>query len=141
MKGQAFINDKDIWLTWRASLCKGSYEQLLKPAPMKEYITNNSRGEHGMRIVANSGNSKTDYRTLSLSLFIEGDTQSEYLNNIETFIDEISSGVFSLKIPRLNKVYQLVYTDCSNYGDYGLKKGKFVIKLTEPNTKDRVSIV
>lgn len=138
MKGQAFINGKDIWLTWKASLCSGSYEQLLKPAPMKEYIANNSRKEHGMRIIANSDNSKTDYRTLSLSLFIEGATQSEYLSNLENFMEEISQGVFSLRVPQLNKMYQLVYTDCSNYGDYGLKKGKFVIKLTEPNIKDRL---
>lgn len=141
MKEQAFINNKDMWLTWKASFCKGTYEQFLKPSPMKEYITNNSRKEHGLRVVANSSNSRTDSRSLSIMMFIEGATQTEYLSNLENFMNEISNGIFSLKIPKLNKVYKLVYTDCSNYGDYGLKKGKFVIKLTEPNTKDRTSIV
>lgn len=140
MKGQAFINDKDIWLTWKASLCKGTYEQLLKPAPMKEYIVNNSRAEHGVRIVANKTNSKIDSRSFSINLYIEGRTQEEYISNVESFMDEISSGLFSFKVPQLNKVYKLVYTDCSNYGDYGLRKGKFVIKLSEPNVKDRTVI-
>lgn len=140
MKGQAFINDKDIWLTWKASLCKGTYEQLLKPAPMKEYIINNSRAEHGVRVVADRANYKTDSRSFSISLYIEGKTKDEYISNVEGFMNEISSGLFSFKVPQLNKVYKLVYTDCSNYGDYGLRKSKFVIKLSEPNVKDRTVI-
>ena len=140
MKGQAYINDKDVFTTWKVSFLHGFFEALLKPAPMKEYIGNASRLEHGKRYVANESTSRTDERTISLTLFIEGDSQAQYLTNVESFFFEMEKGGFTLKVPKLNKVYHFVYSECSQYGDFGLRRGKFVLKLTEPNTKDRQAI-
>lgn len=140
MKGQAYINDKDVFTTWKVSFLHGFFEALLKPAPMKEYIGNASRLEHGKRYVANESTSRTDERTISLTLFIEGDSQAQYLTNVESFFSEMEKGGFTLKVPKLNKVYHFVYSECSQYGDFGLRRGKFVLKLTEPNTKDRQAI-
>ena len=133
MKNQAKINGKDIWDTWGATLLRGSYEKLLTPPSMKEYIENESRLEHGKRI--NTTNAKVSSREFSLQFFIEGSSESEYLSRFQSFIQELEKGAVSLYVERLKKTYELVYTECSSYGDYGLKKGKLAVKFVEPNPK------
>lgn len=140
MKGQAYINDKDVFTTWKLSFLHGFYEALLKPAPMKEFISNASRLEHGKRYVSNESTARTDERSISLTLFIEGDSQEQYLANVESFFNEMEKGSFTLKVPKMNRVYNFVYAECSQYGDFGLRKGKFILKLIEPNTKNRQTI-
>ena len=137
MTGQAYINNKDIFLTWGMTLISGAYEALLTPAPMKDYIENKSRGMHGSRIVAAAENARMDSRNVSIPFFIEGATEAEYLTRFESFITEITSGMFTLKIPRMQRSFKLVYTECSKYGNYGMTRGKFIAKFKEPNPKDR----
>lgn len=140
MKGQAYINGKDIWETWGAMLAKGTYEKLLKPTSMKEYITNSSRLEHGVRMIVNSSTAKTESRELQIQVFIEGVSKTDYLEKYSSFVSELEKGSLELKVPELGFTYKLVYTDCSSYGNYGTKMGKFTLKLFEPNTKDRIPI-
>lgn len=140
MKGQAYINGKDIWLTWGAKLWKGTYEKLLKPPPMKDYIRNSSRMEHGDRVIANSDVSKTAARELSLQFLIEGSSENDYLVKYTSFVSELEKGALELKIPKLNTTFKLVYIDCSSYGYYGKRMGKFTVKFEEPNTKDRKTL-
>ena len=137
MKGQAYINGKDVWVTWGVTLYSGAYEALLTPAPMKDYIISSSRLEHGKRIIADSSNAKTDSRDVSFSVFIEGESSDDYLSKYEDFINELCSGMIELQVPKLKRTYKLVYTNCSKYGNYGTKKGKFTLKFMEANTKDR----
>lgn len=137
MKGQAYINGKDIWETWGAMFCKGTYERLLKPPAMKEYIKNSSRLEHGVRMIANSATSRTDEREVSIQFIIEGGSSTEYLSRLTSFLSELQGGAIELRVPRLSTIYKLVYTDSSSYGDYGTKMGKFTVKFIEPNIKDR----
>ena len=137
MKGHAYINKKDIFTTWGAVLAKGTYEALLKPAPNKGLIQNKSRLEHGKVIVMNNNVCKTDERDISFSIWICGDSQKDYLEKYKSFIDEITSGIVMLNIPILGATFKLTYLSCSNYGDYGLTKGKLTLKMNEANTKDR----
>ena len=137
MKGQAYINGKDIWETWGAILAKGTYEKLLKPSPMKEYISNSSRLEHGIRILANPNIAKTEQRDLQIQFFVEGTSESDYIEKYSSFVSELEKGLIEFNVPKLNAIYKLVYTDCSSYGNYGNKMGKFTVKFIEPNTKDR----
>ena len=137
MEGQAYINDKDIWLTWSAMLAKGTYEKLMKPASMKEYISNSSRLEHGTRIIASPEIVRTQQREIQIQFFIEGASESDYLLKYASFIDELQKGKIEFRVPKLNCTYKLVYTECSSYGDYGRQIGKFTVKFIEPNVKDR----
>lgn len=137
MKGQAYINDKDIYTTWGAVLAKGAYEALLKPAPNKALIENKSRLEHGKRVIINSNICKTDERDVAISFWIKGTSESDYLAKYESFINEIISGLIKLKVPALGRVFKFTYLDCSSYGDYGSMVGKLTLKLNEANPKDR----
>lgn len=134
MKGQAYINNQDI-SKWGASFAKGAYEALLKPAPTKENVRNESRIEDGVR--EDTSNIRLSERTISLPFWIVGTSEDDYLAKYEDFLDEIASGVIVLKVPALKKVYKLIYSDCSSYGHYNRIKGKIILKLKEPNPRDR----
>ena len=148
MKNDAFIKLVDeadsayIDLdTFGITLVRGWREALLTPAPVKSYVTNNSRLEHGQSVIATSKYAKKDKRDVSISFFLEGNSQEDYLKKYESFLDKIAySGQFCLKVPCLRRVFKLVYSQCSQFGDYGLKKGKFTIKFTESNPNDRIKL-
>lgn len=137
MIGKFYINGKDVFTEFGAVFMKGTYEALLKPVGMKQFITNNSRLEHGVRYVANANTAKTNERNIQLSLFISGSSELDYLSKVAALMNELENGSFTLKVTDLGYVYHLVYSDCASYGDYGRKRGKFTLKLIEPNTKDR----
>lgn len=133
-------------------LLSGAYEALLTPASMKEYITNSSRLEHGNRIVSNPTLSKKDARNITISLFIEGTGSTSalrkvsYIQRFNALITAITSGEFALQSDEIDSAlgtttnhtyYKLVYTNCSKYGDYGIEKGKFTLRLVENNPADR----
>ena len=48
MERNAFINGRNIWSTWGAELMDGALEAILTPPPVKDYIENDSRLEHGV---------------------------------------------------------------------------------------------
>lgn len=135
MRGKAYINGADMWDTWGAVLGKGAYEALLTPAPVKEVISSKSRLEHGKQVIAS--NMRVDERDLTLSVFVCGKTRLDFLLKYRAFVDQISSGVIALKITDLKTTYHLSYLSCSSYGDYGQTKAKLVLKLNEPNPKNR----
>ena len=137
MKGQVYLNSKDMFTTWGAILARGAYEALLKPATNKPLVQSKSRLEHGKTIIANSETCKTDERDVSFSIWICGTSQEDYLTKYKSFLEEITSGLVLLKVPVLGTTFKLTYLNCSNFGDYGLKKGKLTLKMNEANTKDR----
>lgn len=137
-EGDSSYVDLDIF---GITLVKGWREALLTPAPVKDYVTNDSRLEHGQSVIATPKYAKKDKRDVSISFFLEGKTEEEYLQRYENFLDKIAySGEFCLKVPQLKRIFKLVYSQCSQFGDYGLKRGKFVLKLTEYNPDDRIKL-
>lgn len=134
MVGQAYINNQNISL-WGAELAKGAYESLLKPAPSKENVQNKSRNEDGIR--EDTSNIRLSERTISIPFWIIGISKDDYLAKYEAFLNEITSGLISFKVPALKKTYKLIYLDCSSYGHYNATKGKIILKFREPNPKDR----
>lgn len=146
MKGQAFIKYqdeddtkyRDLYETYGVTLTRGWREALLKPAAVKDYSKNDSRLEDGIRIIAKKEYAKKKERDIQLSFLLEGESETQYLANYEKFLNDIAySGMIYLKVPVMNKVFKLVYTDCQKFGDFGLEKGNFTLKLTEPNPADR----
>lgn len=135
MTSEVTINGNDLWSVFGGRLAKGSYEKLLSPAQMKDYISNESRLEHGKRIMVR--NPRTESRDIQLQIFIEGKDENSYLSNYKLFINELQKGEISLGVKKLKTIYNFVYTGCSSYGDYGLKRGKFTVKFTEPDVTNR----
>lgn len=146
MKGQAFIKYpdeddtkyRDLYEIYGVTLTRGWREALLKPAAVKDYSKNDSRLEDGIRIIAKKEYAKKKERDIQLSFILEAESETQYLANYEKFLNDIAySGMIYLKVPVMNKVFKVVYTDCQKFGDFGLEKGNFTLKLTEPNPADR----
>lgn len=145
MKEQAYIklvgeddsNYKDLD-NYGITLVRGWREALLTPAGIKSIVTNDNRLEHGTSIIANTSCIRKDKRDVTISFFLEGTSEEDYLQKYENFLNIIAySGQFCLKVPCLKRVFKLVYSSCSKYGDYGLKRSNFTLKLTEYNPNDR----
>lgn len=115
---------------WGAALMSGTLEALLTPPPMKDYIQNTSRLEHGTRILTN--NAKAASRELTLPFLIEGQGRADFLSRYSSFVEELQKGNIALYIPELEKTYQLVYLSCGKYGSYGGCRAKLMVKFIEP---------
>lgn len=148
MKNQAFIklsgedDTKYVDLAeFGVTLTRGWREALLTPTPVKDYVSNDSRIEHGVNMIATPECTKLNKRNVDIPLFLEGHSTEDYLEKLESFFEKIAySGEFCMKVPCLKRVFKFVYSQCSKFGDYGLKKGNFTLKLVEPNPKDRLKI-
>lgn len=128
---QAYINEVGL-SEYGVVLLKGWRETFLMPLSNKDYVTNESRLENGYRV--NADNIRKKSREISLQFYLEGSTDDEYIEKLEAFINVVSNGEISMRIPALkNRAYKLVYTEMKQYGMYGGKKGKFVINFIEAN--------
>lgn len=136
MTGQATINSTDIG-TFGASLVKGTYEALLMPPPTKAYPQNESRLQHGKRVVLENGDVKFDSREVSIQVLFEGNTRGAYLSGLQGFINAVTSGVVNFHVSTLGITYKLLYLSCSKGKDYGLNAGVYTFKFIEPNPNDR----
>lgn len=115
--------------TWGAGLMDGTMEALLAPAPMKDYISNESRLEHGTRILP--GYAKVASRELSLPFLIEGKGRADYLSKYSSFVNELYKGNIALYIPELNRTFTLTYLSSGKYGSYGECRAKVMVRFME----------
>ena len=90
MKNQAFIkllgedDTKYVDLNeFGVTLIRGWREALLTPAPVKSYVSNDSRLEHGISMVATADCAKVNQREIDLPMFLEGETEDDYLDKLE----------------------------------------------------------
>lgn len=138
MTGELYINGKDAWVTWGVNMGDGFLDALDAPLQMKEYIENESRLEHGKRMI--TANAKIDSREITLGFTIMGASESDYRAKRKAFLSELQAGAFTVNVPILGAdVYKLVYTGRSiNYGLSADRTfGHFTMKATEPNPADR----
>lgn len=148
MKNSAFIrladesDDKyvDIYDTYGVSFLKGSYLALLKKSASKDFVENDSRLEHGVQMVAKPDYAKYSKRTVSVSIIMEANTSAQFSTRFETFQDKIMQGLFYLKIPSVNRVFKLVYSDLKIKQEYRGNFATFTLEMVEPNPQDRLSI-
>lgn len=138
MTGELFINDKDAWAEWGVNMGNGFLDAIDAPLPMKAFVENTSRLEHGKRIMTQ--NAKVDSRDITLSFTITGTSDSDYRMKKKAFETELRKGTFTIRIPKLgSETYKMLYTGKSV--SYGLSLnrcfGHFSTKVTEPNPMDR----
>lgn len=138
MTGDLIINGKDAFSTWGVRMGDGFLDAIDGFNQMKDYIENESRLEHGKRVITD--NAKVDSREITLQFTIEGSSESDYRSKKKAFQTELEKGAVSIKIPVLgSEVYKLVYLGKSI--SYGLSLdrcfGKVSSKFEEPNPTER----
>jgi hypothetical protein len=106
---ELLINGENAYTTWGVRMGDGFLDVLGASSPMKEFIENKSRLEHGKRVIIN--NPKVDEREITLSFTIEGNSQSDYQSKKKAFFDELYKGKIDIQIPaNSSEVYHLIYT-------------------------------
>lgn len=138
MTGDLFINGMDTWVMWGVSMGDGFLDAIDGFNEMKDYIEDESRLEHGKRVITD--NAKVASREITLQFTIEGSSKSDYRAKKKAFQTELEKGMVTIKIPLLDsEVYKLVYLGKSI--SYGLSLdrcfGKVSSRFEEPNPMDR----
>ena len=117
---ELLINNKDAYALWGVRMGEGFLDVIGAAVPMKDFIENKSRLEHGKRVIIS--NPKVDEREITLSFTIEGNSQSDYQAKKKAF-----------------EVYHLIYTGKSVTYAQSLDRtfGKISSKFSEPNPANR----
>lgn len=138
MTGDLIINGKDAYDTWGVNMGDNFLDALGASAPMKEYIQNESRLEHGKRVT--TSNAKIDSRELTLCFTITGDSQPDFQLQKKSFYDELYKGSMVIKIPKVNdEVFYLNYLGKSVAYAQSIDRAfcKVSSKFEEPNPTKR----
>lgn len=138
MENDLLINSKDAYITWGVRMGEGFLDALGSSVPMKEFIVNKSRLEHGKRVIII--NPKVDERELTLSFTIEGVTASDYQEKKKAFFEELYKGVIDIQVPLVSsEIYHLIYLGKNITYAQSLDRtfGKCSMKFCEPNPDNR----
>lgn len=134
--GDFYINGKDTYTTWGISMDTSSLSSLMTPPPMKEFIENKSRLEHGKRVIAS--NQKVDERSLTLTFNLTAKSEEQFFARYNSFCEELATGVLHIKSKyQPNVVYKTIYVSCNQFTQFMRGIAKFSLRLVEPNPKDR----
>lgn len=128
------INNKDAYAVWGVRMGDGFLDVIGASAPMKEFIENKSRLEHGKRVII--ANPKVDEREITLSFTIEGNSPSDYQAKKKSFFEELYKGAVDIQIPaNSSDVYHLIYLGKSVTYAQSIDRtfGKCSMKFCEPN--------
>ena len=138
MANELIINNKDAYATWGVRMGAGFLDTISAPSPMKEYIENKSRLEHGKRVIVS--NPKQDEREITLTFTIEGSSKSDYQTKKKSFFNELYNGNVDIQVPENgSEVYHLIYIGKSITYAQSLDRtfGKVLMKFSEPNPAER----
>lgn len=138
MTGELYINGKDAWTSWGVRMGSGFLSSIDGFLSMKSYVENDSRLEHGKRMITD--NAKVDSRELTLEFTITGSGEADYRAKRKAFQQELQKGAVAVKVTALGSdVYHLVYTGKSVSYAISLNRsfGRVSAKFTEPNPMNR----
>ena len=139
MKGELIINGKDAYTTWGVSMGESFIDSIEAPASLKDHISNESRAEHGKRVITAPSVMKVASRDVTLQFHIFGNTTEAYIANKKAFQSVLYAGAVDIKIPsRGTEIYHLVYQGKQVSFSQSPCDGKLSAKFEEPNPMNRV---
>lgn len=149
-KGQLTINKKDAYTEWGLSMDSSALSALMTPAPIKSLIENDSRLEHGKEVITSytktdSDGAKTevnivkvDARDVTTSFNITAKNEAEFLQRYYSFCSELEKGTLDISTSFLpGVIFHTIYVSCTQFSEFALGMGKYILKLIEPNPKNR----
>ena len=139
--GELEINGQDAYTTWGVGLEDGSLSELMAFPSFKEWITNESRLENGVRYAQPTA--KVAARELTLVFHLMSRSKEDYLQKHTSFYSQVlSQGVLNIRTKRqMTTIYKCKYISCTQFAQYHDNGGglaKFSVKLVEPNPGDRL---
>lgn len=139
MKGELYINGKDAWTEWGVNMGDGFLDAIDSFAPMKEYIENDSRTEHGKRVLVVAP--RVAARDLTLRFTVMGKNEEEFRSRRKAFEEELRKGEVDVSVPALgDDIFHLIYT--GKNVSYAMNRTRTFCtissKFEEPNPLDRI---
>lgn len=136
MTGELFINNKDAYTTWGISMDDTSLSALMTPPPLKEFVEDSSRLEHGKRV--DTSNPKIDERNITLQLNLTARDKDEFFSRYLSFCEELAKGTLNIRTKYQPTVtYHTIYLSCSQFSQFMQGIGKFTLRLNEYNPSER----
>ncbi|MBR3455745.1 MAG: hypothetical protein IKH26_10510 [Bacteroidaceae bacterium] len=137
MSEELYINGQDAWTTWGIGMDSSGLSALMTPAPVKDFVSNESRLEHGRQYITT--NPRLKERELTLRLCLYAPTAALFYARYAAFCkDVLATGTVNISTRyQEGVVYHCLYQSCSQYTQYRGKVAKFALKLIEPNPSDR----
>lgn len=134
--GQLKINGEDAFEKWGMSLSHQGLSALMTPPPVKAYVTNKTRVEHGTRVA--STDTKVDERVISVPFHITAPNETVFFRRYRELMAVLASGVVEIWTSLNPKeCYRCLYQSCTQFGEYQREMAKFTLKLYEPDPTDR----
>ena len=121
----------------------GFRDALLAPIELKEFVSNESRLEHGKRVIASSSLAKYAPRTVALEFLVSGSTASEMETNRSALFAVFYNGTVVLEVPEITaQVFRLVYLGKSPTYSSGLsgRACRVMVSFEEPDPSQRQSV-
>ena len=122
----------------------GFKDELFAPAELKEFVSNESRLEHGKRVITigsnNNSLARKASRNIALEFLIVGNSESDFELNKNTFFNELYKGSVKLEVPEITTdVFHLIYQGKSGTYSSGLSKKACKVKVSfeEPDPSNR----
>lgn len=139
MRGSFSINGKDTFATWGVVLAERSIEQFIAPAPMKDYITNDSAVENGVQVLTSaSALPKIGSQSITLEVNIIASNNADFRTKLAAFRTVLQGCVLDIRIPdHTTEVFHCLYQSCTQFSDYDGRVAKFSLRLLEPNPANR----
>lgn len=133
------INKYSVYDTFGVRMGDGFLDALTEPLTLKENIENESRLEHGKRIIVDA-NPKIASRELLLDFTITGSSKEDFLQKKNSFLALMYKGEITLQVPQESPdVYNLIYRGKGT--DYGMNAQRtfchMMLKFVEPNPANR----
>lgn len=124
------INSRPL-SSFGAILQNGAYAELLKPAEIKEWASNDMPDADGTEYLAPT-TPRVKERDVNLTFLIEGKDTSAFLTAYKGFMAEITKGFCSLHVPDLGRTFTLKYESCTSFDFFNKRACKIAVKFTEP---------
>lgn len=133
------INNYPVYDFFGVRMGDGFLDALTEPLSLKENIENESRLEHGKRVIVDE-NPKYASREILLDFTITGNSPADFLTKKNGFLALMYKGKIKLEVPQVNtNVYNLIYR--SKGTDYGMNAQRtfchMMLKFEEPNPANR----
>lgn len=135
-KGELYINGKDAYTEWGISMDSSALSALMTPAGMKERVENQSRMEHGKRVLNTMP--KIASRDVTVSFNLSASTETMFFSRYSAFCTELAGGSLHIRTKyQPTTVYRMLYVSCSQFTQFMRGIAKFTLKMEEPNPSDR----
>lgn len=138
MKGDLYINNIDAWEAWGVNMGDGFLDAIDGFAPMKEFIENESRLQHGKKVIYVEP--KVASRELTLAFTIRGKNTADFRLKRKSFEQELCKGKVEITVPELgDDIFKLTYLGKSVSYAMNVTRTFCTIsaKFEEPNPMDR----